>query len=130
MLVLAYTLGDIQQQLDGLFYPGLVYKTPRTWLIQYSKYLRSIQQRLEKALLNPQKDRLLLQQVSPHWQRLGDYLEKEGAYRLAQIPALEEYRWWIEELRVSLFTQTLKTQVPVSDKRLDKQWELAQAQVS
>jgi ATP-dependent helicase HrpA len=36
-----------------------------------------------------------------------------------------DYRWWIEELRISLFAQTLKTQVPVSDKRMDKQWEHA-----
>jgi ATP-dependent helicase HrpA len=122
MLMLAFTISDINQQLAQLFYPGLVYKTPPQWLAQYPKYMRAIQQRLEKALLNPQKDKLQLAEVAPHWQRLVDYLVKEGEYRLGQNNELLEYRWWIEELRVSLFAQTLKTQVPVSDKRLDKQW--------
>ncbi|WP_062065151.1 ATP-dependent RNA helicase HrpA [Cellvibrio sp. OA-2007] len=125
MLMLAFTISDINQQLTQLFYPGLVYKTPAQWLQQYPKYMRGIQQRLEKAALNPQKDKLQLAEVAPHWQRLVDYLEKEGDYRLAQNNALLDYRWWIEELRISLFAQTLKTQVPVSDKRMDKQWEQA-----
>lgn len=128
MLVLAYTISDINQQLSQLFNPGLVYKTPPQWLQQYPKYVRGIQQRLEKAALNAQKDKLQLAEVAPYWQKLADYLEKEGGYRLAQLPALMEYRWWIEEFRISLFAQTLKTQVPISGKRLDKQWELAMLQ--
>ena len=122
-LMLAFTISDINQQLTQLFYPGLVYKTPAQWLHQYPKYIRGIQQRLEKAALNPQKDKLQLAEIAPHWQRLVDYLAKEGDYRLAQHASLIDYRWWIEELRISLFAQTLKTQVPVSDKRMDKQWE-------
>lgn len=129
MLMLAFTLSDINHQLTHLFYPGLVYKTPPQWLQQYPKYMRGIQQRLEKAALNPQKDKLQLAEVAPHWQRLVDYLAKEGEYRLAQNTALMEYRWWIEELRISLFAQTLKTQVPVSDKRMDKQWEQAMVDI-
>ena len=125
MLMLAFTISDINQQLTQLFYPGLVYKTPPQWLQQYPKYMRGIQQRLEKAALNPQKDKLQLAEVAPHWQRLVDFLAKEGDYRLGQNAALMDYRWWIEELRISLFAQTLKTQVPVSDKRMDKQWEQA-----
>jgi ATP-dependent helicase HrpA len=73
--------------------------------------------------LNPQKDRLLLAEVQPHWQRFVDHLAKEGEYQLEINPALQEYRWWIEELRVSLFAQTLKTQVTISSKRLDLQWQ-------
>jgi ATP-dependent helicase HrpA len=129
MLMLAFTISDINQQLNQLFYLGLVYKTPSQWLQQYPKYMRGIQQRLEKAALNPQKDKLQLAEVAPHWQRLVDYLAKEGEYRLAQNASLLDYRWWIEELRISLFAQTLKTQVPVSDKRLDKQWEQAMQEV-
>lgn len=125
MLILAFTISDISQQLTQLFYPGLVYKTPAQWLQQYPKYMRGIQQRLEKAALNPQKDKLQLAEVAFHRQRLVDYLDKEGDYRLTQSAALMDYRWWIEELRISLFAQTLKTQVPVSDKRMDKQWEQA-----
>jgi ATP-dependent helicase HrpA len=79
--------------------------------------------RLEKASLNPQKDKLALLEIQPYWQRLQEFIEKEGAFVMTQNSALLEYRWWIEELRVSLFAQTLKTQVPISHKRLDKQWE-------
>lgn len=125
MLVLAFSISDINQQLAQLFQPGLVYNTPPQWFNQYPKYLRALQQRLEKAQLNVQKDKLNMLAIEPHWQRLVEYLEKEGSYRLAQNAALMDYRWWIEEYRISLFAQTLKTQVPVSDKRLDKQWEAA-----
>lgn len=122
-LALAFSLSDIQGQLQQLFYPGLVYRTPPEWLAQYPRYLRALQLRLEKILLNPQKDRLLLAEVQPHWQRFADHLAKEGEYQLEINPALQEYRWWIEELRVSLFAQTLKTQVTISSKRLDLQWQ-------
>jgi ATP-dependent helicase HrpA len=123
-LVLAFALSDIQEQLKNLFYVGLVYKTPEEWLRQYPRYLRGIQARLEKAALNPQKDKLALMEIQPYWQRLQEYIAKEGAFVMTQNAALVEYRWWIEELRISLFAQTLKTQVPISPKRLDKQWEL------
>ncbi len=123
-LALAFTLSDIQQQLQQLFYPGLVYNTPREWLEQYPRYLRAILARLEKALLNPQKDRIAIAEIQAAWQRLNDFLAKEGEFQLAQKSSLQTYRWWIEELRVSLFAQTLKTQVPISSKRLDKQWQL------
>lgn len=123
-LALAFTLSDIQQQLQQLFYPGLVYNTPREWLEQYPRYLRAILTRLEKAMLNPQKDRLAIGEVQAAWQRLTDYLAKEGEFQMAQKISLQTYRWWVEELRVSLFAQTLKTQIPISSKRLDKQWQL------
>ncbi len=123
-LVLAFALSDIQEQLKQLFYPGLVYHTPEDWLRQYPRYLKAIQLRLEKATLNPQKDKLSLMEIQPYWQKLREYLDKEGEFILSQKQPLMDYRWWIEELRVSLFAQTLKTQVPVSPKRLDKQWEL------
>lgn len=123
-LALAFTLSDIQQQLQQLFYPGLVYNTPREWLEQYPRYLRAILARLEKAMLNPQKDRLAIGEVQAAWQRLTDYLAKEGEFQMAQKISLQTYRWWVEELRVSLFAQTLKTQIPISSKRLDKQWQL------
>jgi len=122
-ITLAFTLSDIQQQLQQLFYPGLMYDTPQDWLEQYPRYLRGIQLRLEKALLNPQKDRVLINDVTPVRERLDDYLSKEGDYVMAKNPALQEYRWAIEELRVSLFAQTLKTRFPISGKRIEKLWQ-------
>lgn len=122
-LALAFTISDIHTQLQQLFYPGLVFQTPAEWLAQYPRYLRAIQLRLEKALLNPQKDRQLLAEVQLHWQRFAEFLAKEGDYQMELNPPLREYRWWLEELRVSLFAQTLGTQVTISGKRLEKQWQ-------
>lgn len=126
-LALAFTLSDIQDQLQQLFFVGVVYQTPELWLRQYPRYLKAIQYRLEKAALNPQKDKLSLAEIQPYWKKLADYLEKEGEFVMAQSEPLAEYRWWIEELRVSLFAQTIKTLVPISPKRLVKQWELVLA---
>lgn len=120
---LAFTLSDINNQLNQLFYPGTVYDTPFEWLEQYSRYLKGIQARLEKAILNPQKDRLTIAALNNARQRLDDWLEKEGAYELVYNPHLLEYRWALEELRISLFAQTLKTRFPISSKRLDKLWQ-------
>jgi ATP-dependent helicase HrpA len=122
-LLLAFTLSDIQYQLKHLFFVGLAYKTPENWLCQYPRYLKAIQLRLDKANLNPQKDKLSISEVQAYWQQLADHIEKEGEFAMAQNSALQEYRWWIEELRVSIFAQTLKTLVSISPKRLDKQWE-------
>ncbi len=123
-LTLAFTLNDINQQLQQLFFIGLLYKTPATWLRQYPRYLRAIQLRLEKAALNPQKDKLALAEVQAYWKNFTEYIEKEGEFVIEQNAALQEYRWWVEELRVSLFAQAVKTLIPISAKRLDKQWEL------
>src|SRR5690606_25029712 len=126
-LALAYCIADINDQLKGLFYEGLIYATPAKWLAQYPKYLKAIILRLEKALLNPQKDRLAIAQVATFSARLTEVLEKEGDYRITQLPDLMDYRWGIEEFRISLFAQTLKTSIPISDKRLEKQWESVKA---
>lgn len=120
---LAFTLSDINDQLQRLFYPGVLFDTPLDWLEHYPRYLRAIAVRLEKALLNAQKDRLTIPAISEARQRLDDWLAKEGDYALAFNPAAREYRWALEELRVSLFAQTLKTRFPVSEKRLDKLWQ-------
>ncbi len=124
-LPLAFTLSDIQQQLQQLFAPQVIFDTPPRWFQQYPRYLRALQLRLEKAPLDARRDRLLLAEPQAHWQRLADYLAAEGEYRLALNPELQDYRWWIEELRVSLFAQSLKTLVPISGKRLDRQWQQA-----
>ncbi len=123
MLPLAFTLSDIQAQLQQLFASGLIYRIAEDWLRQYPRYLQALEIRLEKASLDPHKDRLLLGEVAPHWERLERSLEREGELSLAFNPALREYRWAIEELRVSLFAQTLKTRMPISTKRLDKLWQ-------
>jgi ATP-dependent helicase HrpA len=120
-LAIAYAVGDIQQQLQGLYYPGLVYAAPAKWLQQYPRYIKAIQVRLDKVPSQVNKDRALMAEFAPLQQRLDEKLDKHGC---AINPYLLDYRWMLEELRISLFAQTVKTLMPVSIKRLNKQWDL------
>ncbi|WP_049722285.1 ATP-dependent RNA helicase HrpA [Gilvimarinus polysaccharolyticus] len=124
-LAVALAAGDIAQQLDRLFYPSLVFETPPEWFHEYPRYLQAINLRLEKAVLNAQKDRVQMLEIEPYEARLTEYLAQHGRYQLAENPELMRYRWAIEEFRVSLFAQTLKTRFPVSGKRLNKLWQEA-----
>ncbi|SDJ67666.1 ATP-dependent RNA helicase HrpA [Microbulbifer yueqingensis] len=121
-LAVAMAVGDIQQQLQLLFYRGLLFDTPLEWLRQYSRYLKGIELRLEKAVLDPNRDRRL----QAEWHKAADPLlalwEKYGPRVIAAEAELAQYRWMLEEFRVSLFAQSLKTLMPVSSKRLNKLW--------
>ncbi|TQV78700.1 ATP-dependent RNA helicase HrpA [Exilibacterium tricleocarpae] len=121
-LLLAFAAGDINRQLQGLVYPGFLARTPIDWLRQYPRYFKAILLRLEKAAGNPQRDRLHTGELEQHWERYTQRLEQDGPALCAANASLQQYRWMIEELRVSFFAQSLKTLMPVSGKRLDKQW--------
>lgn len=121
-LALALAAKDINQQLIRLFYPGFLLATPLEWLREYPRYLRAISQRLEKVDGQIQRDKLWTAELDELWQRWQDYRSKQGEAMVAETPGLVEYRWLIEEYRVSLFAQTLKTRMPVSAKRLQKLW--------
>lgn len=121
----AVALADIKQQLAHLVYPHFVRETPVEWLKEYPRYLKAIEQRLDKLTGQLQKDRVYSSELTEYWQqyqaRLAKHL-KEGK----RDTALQVYRWMLEEYRVSLFAQQLGTQMPISDKRLSKQWQLVE----
>ncbi|WGL16373.1 ATP-dependent RNA helicase HrpA [Microbulbifer bruguierae] len=121
-LAVAMAVADINRQLQGLFYRGFLFQTPLEWLRQYGRYLKGIELRLEKAALDPNRDRKL----SAEFQQADEPYQAEASKRepllLAGDPELLQYRWMLEEFRVSLFAQTLKTLMPVSIKRLRKFW--------
>jgi ATP-dependent helicase HrpA len=110
---------DIRDQLAGLIYPGFVTATPYDRLRQLARYLKAVERRLAKLELQPARDQSLLAQIAPLWQA---YRARTKDGRGDTEPAVTEFRWLLEELRVSLFAQELKTAVPVSAKRLEKQW--------
>ncbi|SFC60281.1 ATP-dependent helicase HrpA [Microbulbifer thermotolerans] len=122
-LALAMAVGDIQQQLAGLFYRGFLFDTPLEWLRQYSRYLKGISLRLEKAALDPNRDRRLQAELHGTAEPYLALAERHTPRSLAADTQLAQYRWMLEEFRVSLFAQTLKTLRPVSAKRLRKLWE-------
>ncbi len=122
-LALAFAFSDIKNQISTLFFKGFFMATPNMWLTHYSRYLKAITVRLEKAPQNVQKDKLAIQEIASVWQVHADYLAKLGEGSYHQTESWLTYRYMIEELRVSLFAQTLKTAMPVSLKRLKNQWQ-------
>ena len=120
-LSMVVALNDIKAQLAGLLYAGFVRDTPSNWLQEYPRYLKAIEQRLEKLPSQVQQDRVWTIELTGYVERLKKRQEKhaqEGKFD----QELLVYRWMLEEYRVSLFAQQLGTKVPVSDKRLSKQW--------
>ena len=90
--------------------------------------MQALEIRLEKAPLDPNKDRRLVDELAPFWERLEPFWTDRDGQALALNEALQGYRWSLEEFRVSLFAQTLKTRMPVSAKRLEKQWQELEAE--
>lgn len=122
-LMLTFTFTDITQQLSHLFYKGFLWHTPKNWFFEYQRYLNAIITRLDKAPQGIHKDRLGLSLITDLWQFHSERLKKDGVAEFEGNLAWQEYRWMLEELRVSLFAQNLKTRMPVSEKRLKRQWE-------
>ncbi len=114
-------VADIHGQLQYLIYRGFLADVPVPALRHYPRYLKAIERRLQRLEQAPDKDRPKLAEISPLWEA---YLQQAQALRQAGRASaeLERYRWMLEELRVSLFAQELKTAIPVSAKRLQEQW--------
>ena len=91
-------------------------------LAHFPRYLKAAVLRIDKLRANPARDA----QLMADWRALAQPFERErlGRLRAGVVePALEEFRWLLEELRVGLFAQELKTPMPVSVKRLQKIWD-------
>ncbi|MDO1528106.1 ATP-dependent RNA helicase HrpA [Fulvimonas sp. R45] len=104
---------DLREQLDGLLAPGFLRELPPARLAHFPRYLKAMRLRAERLRQDPAKDQQRMLQVLPYWR---EYLR----HRTADDAGLDELRWLIEEWRVSLFAQELKTAEPVSAKRLAK----------
>jgi len=116
-LTLLPALTDIRGQLDGLVYRGFVAATGRRRLPDLVRYLRGVERRLEKLPENPGRDRALMSRVEQVQEWYDDALARlaPGEAPSADLAAV---RWMIEELRVSLFAQGLRTAYPVSEQRI------------
>jgi ATP-dependent helicase HrpA len=113
------TADDIRSQLAWLVPAGFLMLTPWHRLQEFPRYLQAMEQRLEKAVVNPGRDAQLTASVAPLEKR---YRAQVQAERGMKPPANDEYRWMLEEFRVSLFAQQLKTRIPISARRLDDAW--------
>ncbi len=113
---------DIDSQLGDLVYPGFLADLEPGRLSHYPRYLKGIEERLEQLQQNPNKDQQRMTQIQPWWNRYVDALEKGALYD----EHMDEFRWLLEEFRVSLFAQRLGTQGKVSEKRLSHAWSRIQ----
>lgn len=126
---LVNTIADIKNQQAGLIHPGFISETPVIWLKRMPRYIKAMQARIEKAKKDYRKDALSQSEITSlikscktrRDQLLGDEFQPL-ILRLTR-QEIVEFRWLIEELRVSLFAQELKTAQPVSVKRLEKKWQ-------
>jgi len=113
---------DMQAQLDRLIYRGFLVQTTQAQLPQFPRYLKALGVRLEKLKTAAARDQQLMQEMNAlqsEWLAREQQLRGQGGFD----PRLDEIRWMLEELRVSLFAQGLKTAHPVSVKRIRKRWE-------
>lgn len=122
-LSIALAAKDIRNQLDNLIFKEFLLDVSDAQLAYFERYLRAIEIRLEKIAVNGGRDRQWSDCIDKFWQQHTLRLEKEGKWAYLKNDAWQSYRWMIEELRVSFFAQTLKTPMPVSEKRLRAQWE-------
>ncbi|NHQ94008.1 ATP-dependent RNA helicase HrpA [Janthinobacterium lividum] len=116
---------DIQAQLQGLVHKRFLTENEYTQLAHFPRYLKAINVRLEKLRADPARDTKLMAE----WQSAAAPYLRQTKDRQAgknTDPKLVDFRWMLEELRVSLFAQELRTPMPVSAKRLQKVWESMQ----
>jgi len=93
--------------------------TPYVQLQHFSRYLKAITLRLDKWRADPARDSARMAELKPQEQRFWRLVaERKGA----SDARMQEFRWLLEELRVSFFAQELRTPQPVSLKRLEKVW--------
>ena len=110
---------DVQAQLQRLVGKRFLSQTPWPALLHLPRYLKAVVLRLDKLRADPARDAVKLAELRPLEQR---WLRRLAELKGAQHARMDDYRWLLEELRVSLFAQELRTPQPVSAKRLDKAW--------
>jgi ATP-dependent helicase HrpA len=111
---------DVQEQLAVLTPPDFIASIPEPWFGHLPRYLRAINRRLERLPGNAKRDAEVMKLIAPF-----ALASKRFAGKAVIHPELDKLQWMIEEYRVSLFAQDLKTSMPVSDKRLAEQVQRA-----
>ena len=114
---------DIQTQIQGLVFPKFVSEIPYMQLVHLPRYLKGVAMRIDKLRANPSRDAQCQkdwESVQRPWQKLLQGSKGSASYAMVEDQALQDFRWQLEELRVALYAQELKTPTPMSLKRLEK----------
>jgi len=110
---------DAAQQLSRLMPKKFLSVTPWSSLQHFARYQKAITARLDKYRADPARDMARMKELQPLEQRYWRLVaERKGVVD----DRLQEFRWLLEELRVSFYAQELRTPQPVSVKRLEKAW--------
>jgi ATP-dependent helicase HrpA len=107
------------EELESLLPRNFLAAIPFAQLAQIPRYLKALSTRMDRAKLNPVKDKERAQQLAPYVETLKQ-LQATPPKSVESRKRLEEFRWMVEEFKVSLFAQELGTAIPVSPKRLDE----------
>jgi ATP-dependent helicase HrpA len=108
------SIEDIEDQLEDLHLADFVYRMDYSHWQQYPRYLEALEIRLERLEHNLDADLDGVYALDLHMERLAGRADKD---------AISEYRWMVEEYRIQLFAQPMKTRMAVSPKRLSKMWD-------
>jgi len=117
-------VAEVRRRRDALVYAGFFRATPWGQLAHLPRYLTALEHRLAKLPENPERDARHSAAMERWWERYYERRARFATIGASEVdaPALESFRWSLEELAVSLFAQELKTPFPVSTKRLEKVW--------
>ncbi|MCP4047195.1 MAG: DUF3418 domain-containing protein, partial [Gammaproteobacteria bacterium] len=110
---------DMRGQLDDMVYEGFVHELSPERLEHYPRYLEAMRVRLVSLEKDPNRDAVRMKEIEPFWHQYLQLLEQGREYN----ETVDEYRWLMEEFRVSLFAQQLGTRAKVSPQRLQKAWQ-------
>lgn len=114
LAIFGENIKDIEDQLDDFYLQDFIYRMDYAHWQMYPRYLEALEERLNRLVNNLEKDTAAVHLLDKHMERL--------AGRASDL-AIADYRWLVEEYRISLFAQPMKTKQPVSEKRLEKVWE-------
>lgn len=122
-LAAIHAANDVDRQLNELLKPESWADESFEVLRQYPRYIKAIQLRLEKAPLNVLKDRQFTMELEKLQSKLGSLPSESSEWSQKQQQNVVHYRFLLQEYRVSLFAQQLKTALPVSLKRIEEYWK-------
>ena len=114
---------DITAQLQALLPKRFMLELPASRRAHLPRYLKAVQLRLDKFRADPARDTQRQAEMAPVLARLRRELQQAQQGGASPDPRLVELRWMLEELRVALFAQELRTPTPVSVKRVEKAWD-------
>lgn len=115
---------DMESQIARMMHEHCLSDTPWEWLSQFPRYLRGIEYRIDKLQHGQAPNEKAIRELQRYWERLSECDEESG---IVDRQALSDFRWMLEEYRISLFAQPLGTRVKVSPQRIEKQWNKTQA---